>query len=367
MKNLVTRKINNTNVKCVIPQLLPGKVLSEKDNINIGLGIELEDALFSPSNFFSRYLAGGRSIKEARKVSRKRLALVTSQMGYFDPEALALQSQIMRYQKAKSYLMEAKVIAAEDIMTVNKILHPESSISGRFRTVQNWVGGSSFEKAYYFPPPPEFIDKLIKNLLEFFYNKNFPYALRVIVAHIQLQNIHPFVDGNGRTARVFLDACIDKSLGYRIHPCLYRLVKQDDSYIDALHAILDDQDNCGINHPFWERSFSFGESLLKSIKKIIYSTSIKLQAKIALYSLQTNSIKLFKYLWKQPIVCEKGLEQYFGWDFYTAQLAIKDLLNVKILEQRQLANPSNAIIYNCPIILESWKKIDDQLFNNNII
>jgi hypothetical protein len=70
-----------------VPPLLPGATFDKQVDINTLPGIDSRFGDFSVGSFMARYLAGNRSLKEARMISRKRMALVTSAVGYMDPEA----------------------------------------------------------------------------------------------------------------------------------------------------------------------------------------------------------------------------------------------------------------------------------------
>lgn len=77
---------------------------------------------------------------------------------------------------------------------------------GRFRDVQNWIGGSSYNpcSAAFVPPPPEFVADLMADLATFANDDALPAVAQAAIAHAQFGTIHPFVDGNGRTGRALI-------------------------------------------------------------------------------------------------------------------------------------------------------------------
>lgn len=77
---------------------------------------------------------------------------------------------------------------------------------GRFRTEQNWIGGSAFNpcSAEYIPPPHEFVPELVDDLCSFCNMDSLPIVAQAAVAHAQFETIHPFVDGNGRVGRALI-------------------------------------------------------------------------------------------------------------------------------------------------------------------
>jgi Fic family protein len=77
---------------------------------------------------------------------------------------------------------------------------------GRFREMQNWIGGSSYNpcNAAFVPPPPEYVPDLVEDLVAFCNDDSLPAVAQAAIAHAQFETIHPFVDGNGRTGRALV-------------------------------------------------------------------------------------------------------------------------------------------------------------------
>lgn len=82
--------------------------------------------------------------------------------------------------------------------------------SGRFRDVQNWIGGSDYTPidALYVPPPPDLVPELMDDLLTFASRRDLPVLAQAAIAHAQFESIHPFVDGNGRIGRALISAIL---------------------------------------------------------------------------------------------------------------------------------------------------------------
>jgi len=84
--------------------------------------------------------------------------------------------------------------------------------AGRFRDVPVRITGSKHE-----PPSPYQLDKMIENYI-IFYDLNKKALHPVIMAaelHERLVSIHPFIDGNGRTARLVMNFQLLKN-GYTV-------------------------------------------------------------------------------------------------------------------------------------------------------
>jgi Fic family protein len=83
--------------------------------------------------------------------------------------------------------------------------HPEGP--GEWRTGQNWIGGRRIEDATLIPPPVSHLERCLQDLEDFLQvDLSSPtmmaLPLRIAVAHVQFEAIHPFSDGNGRIGRL---------------------------------------------------------------------------------------------------------------------------------------------------------------------
>lgn len=75
--------------------------------------------------------------------------------------------------------------------------------AGRYRRIQVYIAGSE-----YIPPGPESVPPLMHDFSRWLNSEEakslHPLELAAL-AHFKLVNIHPFVDGNGRTARLLMN------------------------------------------------------------------------------------------------------------------------------------------------------------------
>ena len=110
--------------------------------------------------------------------------------------------------------------------------------AGRFRTVQNWIGGSDYtpRNALYVPPPPDRVPALLEDLVAFANRDDVPVLVQAAVVHAQFESIHPFVDGNGRIGRTLVHAVLRRRRVTRhlTVPVASALVAHRESYFDAL-------------------------------------------------------------------------------------------------------------------------------------
>ena len=145
---------------------------------------------------------GPRRLLEAE--AARRLGETTS-----DVTAAAVLANIEAMAYAVNGVVEGDEITLENILEVHRRLLAGSRLQesgGRVRTVQNWIGGSSYNpcSAAFVPPPPELVHDLLIDLCRFCNDDSLPAVVQAALAHAQFETIHPFVDGNGRTGRALI-------------------------------------------------------------------------------------------------------------------------------------------------------------------
>ncbi len=119
---------------------------------------------------------------------------------------------------------EGDPITIDAVLELHRRLVAGTSLEphgGRFRTVQNWIGGSGYNpcSAAFVPPPAEAVPELMADLCEFCNDDSLPPLAQAALAHAQYETIHPFIDGNGRTGRALLHLVLrQRGLGLRVLP-----------------------------------------------------------------------------------------------------------------------------------------------------
>ena len=115
---------------------------------------------------------------------------------------------------------------------------------GEFRTTQNWIGapGATLATAIFVPPPPEQVSEQIGALENFLHQPSeLPLLVRIGLAHVQFETIHPFVDGNGRLGRLLITflLCEREVLSKPVLYVSLVLKKRRQEYYDRLQAVRD--------------------------------------------------------------------------------------------------------------------------------
>lgn len=85
----------------------------------------------------------------------------------------------------------------------------DGPVAGRYRTVQNWIGGGATPRlATHVPPPPDLVPGLMADLFAFLERDDLHPVAQAALAHAQFESIHPFTDGNGRIGRALVAAVL---------------------------------------------------------------------------------------------------------------------------------------------------------------
>ncbi len=118
-------------------------------------------------------------------------------------------------------------------------LHP-----GELRQSQNWIGpaGCTLNTATFVPPPPHEVPRTLGEWERFLHEDHgVPPLVKIALAHVQFETIHPFLDGNGRVGRLLITFLLTEC-GVLHKPVLYlsHYFKQHrQQYYDHLQAVRD--------------------------------------------------------------------------------------------------------------------------------
>lgn len=126
-----------------------------------------------------------------------------------DGTEAAVIGNIRAMSESVERLSKLARISVEDLCEINRRLLENTDMAehaGRLRSEQNWIGGNRVNPldAAYVPPRPELVPELMADLAAFCTHSELPPLAVAAIAHAQLETIHPFPDGNGRTGRTLV-------------------------------------------------------------------------------------------------------------------------------------------------------------------
>ncbi len=135
------------------------------------------------------------TLEETEKILMQiDLARYASEREIFEAKNLAKVVFFIN-QKAKEEEFSLDIMLSLHKMLLSGI---RDEIAGRFRQKGEYVRVAS----HIAPAPEEIKEKLEKMLIEYQSNVSVSIIKRLAKFHLTLENIHPFVDGNGRMGRV---------------------------------------------------------------------------------------------------------------------------------------------------------------------
>lgn len=122
-------------------------------------------------------------------------------------------------------------ITADTIKKLHRLFYQkvDADQAGQYRSIQVYISGTE-----YVPPAPDEIPRLMAHLTDQILSSRstlHPIELAAM-AHKRLVDIHPFIDGNGRTARLLMNLIlVNTGYGVVSIPPVWR-----NDYINALSA-----------------------------------------------------------------------------------------------------------------------------------
>lgn len=140
-------------------------------------------------------------------------------------------AEVFRYVKALTHGL--KRLREDDFPVSNRLIREVHAIlmeegrgssksPGEFRRSQNWIGGRRPGNAFFVPPPDTHVQDCMADLERFLHAEDdgLSTLIRIGLAHVQLETIHPFLDGNGRVGRLLITLLLCSS-GILQDPLLY--------------------------------------------------------------------------------------------------------------------------------------------------
>ena len=207
---------------------------------------------------------------------------------------------------------------------------------GELRRSQNWVGGSRPGNAVFVPPPPDRVTDLISDLERYIHAEgDLAPLLRIALAHVQFETIHPYLDGNGRLGRMLIVLLLEHWQLLK-SPLLYLslyLKQNQAAYYRRLEAIRTESDWVG-----WLRFFLVGvaeiaEDATRTARVLYARVSEDRQLLLKTPGATVTAIQLFELLPEHPIVTMPSVTRLLTISKPTAGKAIDVLIKAGILAE----------------------------------
>lgn len=182
---------------------------------------------------------------EALRTSHRRLAEAERDApGSRYDEARRVLGNVRAMAAAIDIGSASRPFAVDDILSMHGMLMSTSNDqhdrdrAGVFRDAPVFIGGTTPFNAEYVGPPPEHIERLMVDLVEFINERNdLSPTVVAALAHAQFETIHPFHDGNGRVGRCLVHTVLRRESTSDVSPPIsIALARPGSRYVDGLTA-----------------------------------------------------------------------------------------------------------------------------------
>ncbi len=210
---------------------------------------------------------------------------------------------------------------------------------GALRTSQNWIGpaGSTLATASFVPPPHHMVPAALGELEQFLHcNDDLPPLVKIALAHVQFETIHPFLDGNGRVGRLLITFLLTES-GILHKPVLYlsNYFKQHrQAYYDHLQGVRD--------RGAWEAWLEFflrgvievaGEAAETARRILQLREEHRAAITRTLGRAAGNGHRVLESLFDRPIVSVADVQQLTGTSYAAANTLVSRLEDAGVLQE----------------------------------
>ena len=190
---------------------------------------------------------------EGNRLDTAQIEEVIKHKGHF-PGRERDEKEVKGYYAALQYVEQSAakgtVISESVIQKLHALVMSDKAESGKppfYRDGQNVIRDGRTGAIVYLPPEAKDVPVLMGDLVSWInQNKNIPCPIVAGIAHYQFATIHPYYDGNGRTARL-LTTLILHSGGYDLKG-LYSLEEYYARNLTAYYAAI----SVGSSHNYYE-------------------------------------------------------------------------------------------------------------------
>ena len=233
-------------------------------------------------------------------------------------------------------------LKSEDLREVHKTVTKETlenpEDEGVFRNRQVFVGNRITGEVIFMPPPTEQVPGLVNEFLDWFNSTVVSEIDPVIEAgltHYELVKIHPFIDGNGRAARVIATLVLYKR-GFDTK----RFFALDDYYDQdrrGYYGALKGVDQNTLDLTGWLEYFTDGVAVsIKAVKdKVIgLSKDIKLLKEKGQIALTERQMKIVEKIIEKGAITNRGMREIFGLSDEGVRKEITKLIELRVVKRK---------------------------------
>jgi Fic family protein len=208
---------------------------------------------------------------------------------------------------------------------------------GELRRSQNWIGppGSTLAQATFVPPPAHAVPDALSELERFLHRQDdLPLLIKIGLAHVQFEMIHPFLDGNGRVGRLLITLLLCER-GMLSKPVLYLSAWFDrhrPEYYRRLQAVQEEGD--------WEGWLAFFLRGVAAVSDQAVTTARRIQElreehrRIITEAFgrgAVNAHRVLDELFQRPIISVAGVRELTGLTIAPANRLVSKMVELGML------------------------------------
>lgn len=263
------------------------------------------------------------------------------------------KKEVQNYIDVLGYIdsLEESVEIVEEILleihrlTVKDILSDASA--GNYRKAKVFIGNPKTGEITYVPPGYGEVPLLTRSLLEWLNSEealDLMPALQAGIAHYELARIHPFLDGNGRTARALATLILTKR-GFDTKK-FFALEEYYNEDRPAYYSALANADVKGGDLTEWLEYFLFGIAVeISRVENTVMklSSDRSMKEKYGQIGLSSRQIKAVGYLKEKGQITNKEYQELCNVSQPTANRDLQDMVDKSVLKQK--GKKSQQIVY----------------------
>jgi len=210
---------------------------------------------------------------------------------------------------------------------------------GETRRSQNWIGpaGCTLAEASFVPPPSEEVSEHLGKLELFLHEpSDLPALVRIGLAHVQFETIHPFLDGNGRVGRLLIAfyLCEQRILGKPVLYLSHFFKAHRQAYYDHLQAVRDHGDWEGWLSFFLQGVIEVSAQATETARQILsLRERHRLEVTTRLGRAAGNGHRVLEHLFQRPILSVADVKSLLGVTYPAASGVVSKFEELGILRE----------------------------------
>lgn len=241
-------------------------------------------------------------------------------------------------------IAEKKKLSKDTLLNIHKIITNSTLASpsdcGSFRNRQVYVGkrifnGTGFKEVVeYMPPKTERVPELVCEFIDWLNTSKTREINPVLLAgivHYEIARIHPFIDGNGRVARLF--ATLVFYLSGFDHRRLFALDDYYDRDRNAYYAALKTVDKKTRDLTKWLEYFTEGVAFsVTEVKDAVLRLGSKAKGTKAQIPLTQRQMKIVEFVNTHGKVTNRDLQMLFKISAQAVHKELNKLVELKVIK-----------------------------------